>query len=70
MGAIHVTVSLRATIKSRKKFEDEFLVDTGAADSRAPGKLLKKAGIELRREDGVRIGGWLHGQIHFWPGRH
>ena len=32
MGAIHVTVALRASQKSRKKYEADFLVDTGATD--------------------------------------
>ncbi len=36
MGLIHVTVCLRATQKSRKKFEADFLVDTGATDCMAP----------------------------------
>ena len=45
MGAIHVTVSLRSSQKSRKKYEADFLVDTGATDSMAPGSRLKKAGI-------------------------
>src|SRR5688572_28075607 len=46
MGAIHVTVSIRAAAKSRKKYEADFLVDTGATDSMAPAKALRKAGIE------------------------
>jgi clan AA aspartic protease len=45
MGAIHVTVSLRASQKSRKKYEADFLVDTGATDSMAPASKLKQAGI-------------------------
>ena len=45
MGAIHVTVSLRARQKSRKKYEADFLVDTGATDSMAPASKLKRAGI-------------------------
>lgn len=48
MGLIHVTVSLRATRKSRKKYEADFLVDTGATDSMAPASALKKAGIPRR----------------------
>ena len=45
MEAIHVTVSLRASQKSRKKYEADFLVDTGATDSMAPASKLKQAGI-------------------------
>src|SRR5438105_10896406 len=48
MGAIQVTVSLRPHEKSRKKYEALFLVDTGSADSMAPGSGLKKAGIRRR----------------------
>jgi clan AA aspartic protease len=43
---IHVTVKLRPTVKSRKKYEADFLVDTGATDCLAPGSKLKKAGVE------------------------
>jgi clan AA aspartic protease len=46
VGIIHVTVTLRALLKSRKKFEADFLVDTGATDSLAPASRLKKAGIK------------------------
>jgi clan AA aspartic protease len=45
MGLTHVSVTLRPLPKSRKKYQDVFLVDTGATDSMAPGKRLKKAGI-------------------------
>jgi clan AA aspartic protease len=45
MGLIHVTVTLRATQKSRKKYEADFLVDSGATDSMAPASKLRRAGI-------------------------
>src|SRR5687767_15050355 len=48
MGLIHVTTTLRASEKSRKKFEADFLVDTGATDSTAPASGLTKAGIRRR----------------------
>src|SRR5262249_21265678 len=48
MGLIHVTVTLRASQQSRKKYEADFLVDTGATDSMAPAAALKKAGIRRR----------------------
>lgn len=48
MGLIHVTVALRANEKSRKKYEADFLVDTGATDSMAPASALKRAGIRKR----------------------
>lgn len=48
MGTIHVTTKLRAHQKSRRNYVAEFLVDTGATDSLAPSKALKKAGIKPR----------------------
>jgi clan AA aspartic protease len=45
MGLTHVRVTLRPLPKSRKKYQDVFLVDTGATDSLAPGNSLRKAGI-------------------------
>ena len=45
MGLIHVTVAVRAAEKSRRKYEADFLVDTGATDSMAPGSKLERAGI-------------------------
>jgi hypothetical protein len=53
MGLIHVTVTLRATQKSRKKFEAAFLVDSGATDSMAPASKMKKAGIPKGRANVV-----------------
>ncbi len=46
MGLTHVTVTLKATQKSKKKYEAEFLVDTGATDIMAPAKDLLKVGIK------------------------
>jgi clan AA aspartic protease len=48
MGLIHVATTLRAREKARKKYSAEFLVDTGATDSLAPARELKKAGIKPR----------------------
>jgi clan AA aspartic protease len=48
MGLVHVTVTLRAMEKSRKKYEAVFLVDTGATDSMAPASKLQRAGIRRR----------------------
>lgn len=45
MGLTHVTVSLKADQKSEKKYEADFLVDTGATDCIASAKSLKEAGI-------------------------
>lgn len=46
MGLIHVPVCLKQTVKSRKKYQGSFLVDTGAMDCIAPGNELRKAGIQ------------------------
>jgi clan AA aspartic protease len=41
-------VTLRAGQKSRKKYEADFLVDTGATDCLAPASKLDRAGIRRR----------------------
>ena len=46
MGLIHVTVSLAASPFSRKKYQADFLVDTGATDSLAPASKLREIGIK------------------------
>ena len=48
MGLIHVTVCLRQSATSRKKYQADFLVDTGATDSLAPASGLERAGIRRR----------------------
>ena len=48
MRLTRVTVTLRATGKSRKKYEAPFLVDTGARDCMAPASKLERAGIRRR----------------------
>lgn len=48
MGLVHVTVILRATQKSRKKYRARFLVDAGATDCMAPAPELLRAGIRHR----------------------
>jgi clan AA aspartic protease len=48
MGMIHVTVAVRPSGRSRKKYEALFLVDTGATDCMAPASQLRQAGIRRR----------------------
>lgn len=48
MGLIHVTATLRASERSRKSYQADFLVDTGATDSMAPASESDKAGIRRR----------------------
>lgn len=46
MGLTYVTVRLSPGADARKHYTAEFLVDTGATDSMASGKALRKAGIK------------------------
>lgn len=46
MGLTHVTVRLRPVGGGKGGYENDFLVDTGASDSMAPGPELTQAGIE------------------------
>ena len=61
MGLTHVTVTLRASERSRKKYQANFLVDTGATDCMAPTSELRRAGIRPRGKktyelaDGTRV---------------
>ena len=44
-GLMHVTVSLKGMKSSARKYEADFLVDTGAIDSLAPAKALTRMGV-------------------------
>jgi clan AA aspartic protease len=46
MGLIHVTVTLRRVEGGARSYSADFLVDTGATDSLAPGGALRQVGIE------------------------
>jgi clan AA aspartic protease len=46
MGLTYVTVKLTAPAGSRRSYSASFLVDTGATDSMAPARELRKAGIK------------------------
>lgn len=48
MGLTHVTVSLKAGRDVEKKYEANFLVDTGATDCMAPASALEDAGVVRR----------------------
>lgn len=50
MGLTHVTATLSPLV-GRKKFEAEFLVDTGAIDCLAPTSALKRIGIKPEARD-------------------
>ena len=57
MVSIHVTTTLRASEKARKKYSADFLADTGATDSLAPANELKKAGIKPRGRMAYELAG-------------
>ena len=46
MGLTKVTVTMSGLIKSRRHYEADFLVDTGAVDCLVPASKLLKAGIK------------------------
>lgn len=50
MGMTHVTVKVRNPAEPDKEWEGLFLVDTGAVDTLAPGKFLRKIGLEPKAE--------------------
>ena len=50
MGIIHVTAQLRNISGKGKRYEADFLVDTGAVDCMAPGDELRKLGIKPERK--------------------
>ena len=64
MGLTHVTVNLKSALTAKKKFEAEFLVDTGATDCMAPAKQLLKAGI---KPIGKTVYELANGATHEYP---
>ena len=46
MGLTKVTVRIQNLTKSKKGFEAEFLIDTGAIDCLGPASVLKNCGIK------------------------
>jgi clan AA aspartic protease len=46
MGLIHVTVTLRRVETAGPAYEADFLVDTGATDSMAPARELRRIGLQ------------------------
>ena len=51
MGLTHVTTRVSPLTGSRRSFEDEFLVDTGAIDCLVPASRLKKIGVKEEGRD-------------------
>src|SRR5437870_4528570 len=50
VGVTHVTVTVRNPAASHKSWDGLFLVDTGAVDSMAPGKYLRKIGLKPKSQ--------------------
>jgi len=46
MGLTHVTVTIKSLSAPSGSYESEFLVDTGATDSLAPGSEMRKIGVK------------------------
>jgi clan AA aspartic protease len=51
MGLTHVTVRVSPLTSSKRGFQGEFLVDTGALDCLAPASALRKAGVKVEGRD-------------------
>jgi clan AA aspartic protease len=64
MGLTHVTVTLTGVNGGRGRYEADFLVDTGATDSLAPAKALRKIGI---RPVGTTVYELADGSVHEYP---
>jgi clan AA aspartic protease len=60
MGLTYVTVKLTAPAGSRRSYSASFLVDTGATDSMAPARQLRKAGIKPVGKTAYEL---AHGQV-------
>ena len=46
MGLTYVTTKLHPVVNGKRAYTAEFLVDTGASDSKAAGKELRRIGIK------------------------
>lgn len=51
MGTVHVTARVRSIGGSKKYFDAEFLVDTGAINCMAPASSLKKIGVRAESRE-------------------
>ncbi len=57
MGLTRLTTTVRKLAGRGKAFAAEFLVDTGAVDSLAPAKALRKAGIKPEGKNVYELAG-------------
>jgi len=63
MGLTKVTVRVQNLTKSKKGYETEFLVDTGAIDCMAPASALRKADV---KPEGRRVYTLANGEPSEW----
>ena len=64
MGLTHVTVKLRGLGVADGGYEADFLVDTGATDTLAPGSALRKIGVQ---PVGTTVYELADGSVHEYP---
>ncbi|MCI0403626.1 MAG: clan AA aspartic protease [Acidobacteria bacterium] len=64
MGLTHVTVALKAIRTPNGLYESDFLVDAGATDCLAPGKELRKVGVQ---PVGTTVYELADGSVHEYP---
>ena len=64
MGLTHVTVTLRGLNGRKGRYQADFLVDTGAIDSLAPAKALRKIGV---KPVGTTVYELADGSVHEYP---
>lgn len=64
MGLTHVTVTLRPLGREADAYEADFLVDTGATDSLAPGSELRRVGVVPA---GSTVYELADGTVHEYP---
>jgi len=60
----HVTTRVLPLTPSKRFFEGEFLVDTGAIDCRAPAAALKRSGVRI---EGRRVYELANGETTEYP---
>ncbi len=64
MGLTHVTVSMKGLRSLNGAYEADFLVDTGATDSLAPGAKLREIGVQ---PVGMTVYELADGTVHEYP---
>ncbi len=55
MGITHITVAVSPVAGRKKPWKALFLVDSGAKDTRVPGRVLRRLGIKPYRRDNYEL---------------